>query len=65
MKAPWTTQEEKRDRLTQEALADVDKDRVVDHITVQTWAESLSTDTTEESVPTLRVGKSRPLKTDL
>lgn len=37
-------QEEERDRLTQEALADVDTGRVVDHQAVQAWADSLNTD---------------------
>ncbi|MDD4965756.1 CopG family ribbon-helix-helix protein [Halothiobacillus sp.] len=40
----WIALEEERDRLTQEALADVDADRVIDHQSVQTWAESLGTD---------------------
>ncbi|HEY9270543.1 MULTISPECIES: CopG family ribbon-helix-helix protein [Achromobacter] len=40
----WIAQEEERDRLTQEALADVDAGRVIDHSAVQAWAESLSTD---------------------
>ncbi len=40
----WIAQEEDRDRLTQEALADVDTGRVIDHQSVQAWADSLSTD---------------------
>ncbi len=36
--------EEERRRLTREALADVDAGRVIDHQTVQVWAESLGTD---------------------
>lgn len=40
----WIAQEEERDRLTQEALADVDASRVIDHQAVQAWAESLATD---------------------
>jgi predicted transcriptional regulator len=40
----WIDQEEERDRLTREALADVDAGQVIDHQTVQAWAESLSTD---------------------
>ncbi len=40
----WIAQEEERDRLTYEALADVDVDRVIDHQAVQAWADSLSTD---------------------
>ena len=39
----WIAQEDERDRLTQEALADVDAGHVIDHQSVQTWAESLST----------------------
>jgi predicted transcriptional regulator len=41
----WLDQEEERSRLTREALADVDAGRVIDHQAVQSWAESLSTDT--------------------
>lgn len=40
----WIAQEEERDRLTQEALADVDAGIVVDHLSVQAWADSLDTD---------------------
>ena len=40
----WIAQEEERDRLTQEALADVDAGLVVDHHSVQAWADSLGTD---------------------
>ena len=40
----WFAQEEERDRLTQEALADVDAGLVVDHLAVQAWADSLGTD---------------------
>ncbi|WP_261667018.1 CopG family ribbon-helix-helix protein [Erwinia mallotivora] len=40
----WIAQEEERDRLTQEALADVDAGRVIDHHAVQAWADSLGTD---------------------
>jgi predicted transcriptional regulator len=39
----WIAQEEERDRLTQEALADVDAGSVIDHNAVQTWADSLAT----------------------
>lgn len=35
-----------RHHLTQEALTDVDVGAVVDHQTVQVWADSLSTATT-------------------
>jgi predicted transcriptional regulator len=40
----WIAQEEERDRLTQEALADVDAGRIFDHQAVQAWADSLGTD---------------------
>lgn len=40
----WIAQEEERDRLTQEALADVVAGRVIDHQVVQAWADSLGTD---------------------
>ena len=38
----WIVLEEERDRLTQEALADVDARRVIDHQAVLAWADSLS-----------------------
>jgi predicted transcriptional regulator len=41
----WIDQEEERNRLTREALADVDGGRIIDHQAVQAWADSLSTDT--------------------
>ena len=37
----WIDQEEERSRLTQEALADVDAGQVIDHQSVQAWADSL------------------------
>jgi predicted transcriptional regulator len=40
----WIAQEEERDRLTQEALADVDAGLVIDPLAVQAWADSLGTD---------------------
>jgi len=40
----WIAQEDARDRLTQEALADVDAGHGIDHQAVQTWAQSLGTD---------------------
>ena len=40
----WIAQEDERDRLTQEALADVDAGHTIDHQAVQAWADSLSTD---------------------
>lgn len=47
----WLAQEEERDRLTQEALVDVDNAHVIDHATVQAWAQSLGT---EQPLPTPR-----------
>jgi predicted transcriptional regulator len=41
----WVDQEEERSRLTREALADVAVGCVIDHQTVQAWADSLNTDT--------------------
>jgi predicted transcriptional regulator len=41
----WISQEEERRRLTLEALADVDAGYVIDQQAVQTWANSLDTDT--------------------
>lgn len=40
----WIAQEEERDRLTQEALANVDAGEVIDHQSVQAWADSLGTE---------------------
>lgn len=40
----WVAQEEECDRLTFEALGDVDANRVIDHQSVQEWADSLDTD---------------------
>jgi predicted transcriptional regulator len=37
----WIAQDEERDRLTREALADVDAGRVIGHQAVQAWADSL------------------------
>ncbi len=39
--AAWISQEEERNRLTQEALADVDAGEVIEHQAVQAWADSL------------------------
>ena len=39
----WIEQEEERNRLTLEALADVDARKVIDHQAVQAWADSLAT----------------------
>ena len=41
----WISQEEEHQRLTLEALADVDAGRIVDHQAVQAWADSLGTET--------------------
>ncbi|MGO1076888.1 CopG family ribbon-helix-helix protein [Inquilinus sp. CA228] len=43
--AAWVDQEEERRRLTLEALADVDAGHVIDHRSVQAWADSLDSDT--------------------
>lgn len=43
--AVWIDQEEERGHLTRAALADIDAGRVIDHQTVQVWADSLGTDT--------------------
>ncbi|MEB0134593.1 ribbon-helix-helix domain-containing protein [Actimicrobium sp. CCC2.4] len=40
----WIGQEEERSRLTREALAEVDAGQVIDHQSVQAWADSLGTD---------------------
>jgi predicted transcriptional regulator len=40
----WIDQEEERRRLTLEALAEVDNGNVIDHQSVQAWADSLDTD---------------------
>ncbi|AHG48030.1 CopG family transcripitonal regulator (plasmid) [Rhizobium leguminosarum bv. trifolii CB782] len=40
----WIDQEEERRRLTLEALADVESGNVVDHQSVQAWADSLDSD---------------------
>jgi len=47
----WIAQEEERDRLTQEALADVDDGHFVDHQAVHAWADSLDD---EEPLPVPR-----------
>jgi predicted transcriptional regulator len=39
--ASFVALEEKRHRLTLEALADVDRKRTLDHSEVETWAEGL------------------------
>ena len=41
----WIDLEEERQRLTVEAMADVDAGRVIDHQAVQQWAESLDSET--------------------
>jgi predicted transcriptional regulator len=42
--AAWVDQEEERHKMTLEALSDVDAGRVIDHRSVQAWADSLGTD---------------------
>jgi len=39
--AAWVDQEEERHRMTLEALAEVDADRVIDHRAIQAWADRL------------------------
>ncbi len=41
--AAWVEMEEERERMTREALTDVDAGRVIDHQEVQAWADSLCT----------------------
>lgn len=38
----WVDQEEERRRMTLEAMSDVEAGLVIDHQSVQAWAESLS-----------------------
>lgn len=40
----WIAREEEQDRLTREALADVDAGHVIDHQSVLAWADSLDSD---------------------
>lgn len=40
----WLEQEEERERLTKEALADVDAGHIIAHQDVHAWADSLGTD---------------------
>ncbi len=40
----WIAEEEERDRLTREAMADVDSGDVIDHHKVQEWIDSLEAD---------------------
>ena len=42
--ADWISREEEQDRLTREALADVDAGHVIDHQAVLAWADSLDSD---------------------
>ncbi len=42
--AVWIDKEEERHRLTLEALDDVNAGRVIDHQSVQTWADSPSSE---------------------
>ena len=46
--ADWVVMEEERHKLTMEALADVDNDRVIDHRSVQAWAESLGSESPQD-----------------
>lgn len=38
----WVAQEEEKDRLTQEALSDVDNDNLVSHQSMMEWAQNLN-----------------------
>ena len=40
----WVDQEEERRRMTLDAMADVEAGQVIDHQSVQAWADSLSAD---------------------
>lgn len=40
----WVDQEEERRRMTLEAMADIEAGQVIDHQSVQVWADSLSSD---------------------
>jgi predicted transcriptional regulator len=42
--ATWLSLEEEDERLTREAMAEIDAGLVVDHEEVQAWADSLGTD---------------------
>lgn len=41
----WVNQEDERHRMTLEALADVDAGRIISDEAMETWADSLSSDT--------------------
>lgn len=43
--AAWLAREDECDRMTREALAEVDTGHVIAHAAVLAWADSLSTDT--------------------
>jgi predicted transcriptional regulator len=40
----WVDQEEERRRMTVEAMADIEAGQVIEHQSVQAWAESLGSD---------------------
>lgn len=42
--AAWIDQEEERDRLTREALIDVDEGKLIPHEHLLAWADSLGSD---------------------
>ena len=42
--AAWVDQEEERRQMTLEGMSDVEAGKVVNHQSVQVWADSLSTD---------------------
>ncbi len=41
----WLDQQAERERLTREAMAEVETGRFIDHAAVLAWADSLDTDT--------------------
>ena len=47
----WVDQEEERSRMTQQAMADVDAGRLVEHSVVRTWAEGLSSPAGDPQAP--------------
>ncbi len=47
----WLAQEDERNRLTQEALADIDAGKTIEHQSVQAWSDSLSA---EQQLPVPR-----------
>lgn len=52
--------QEVQDRLTREAIADVDAGRAIDHQIVLAWAESLSVALAKKQAPTRQLQVDRP-----